>query len=292
MHGYGAFLGVARQSCKDHNKVMTKQQETVLIGGSGKTGRRVEARLRALGAPVRTASRSSSTRFDWDDESSWEPALRGAHAVYLTFYPDLAAPWAAERVGKLSRLAVELGAQKLVLLSGRGEHQVWPAERVVREAGAAFTIVRCAFFAQNFSEGHFRDSLLGGELAFPAGDVKEPFVDADDIADVVVAALTDERHAGKIYDLTGPRLLGFGEAVAEIAQVSGKPLSYRPVSSAQYAEALAPYLPAPEVAFLVELFQMLLDGHNALLTDGVQQALGRKPRDFRDYARDAASAWG
>lgn len=270
---------------------MTKQLETLLIGGAGKTGRRVEARLRASGVPVRVASRSSSTRFDWDDESTWEQALGSARAVYLTFYPDLAVPWAAERVSKLSRLAATRGAERLVLLSGRGEHQVWPSERAVREAGVAFTIVRCAFFCQNFSEGALVDGLRQGELAFPAGDVREPFVDTDDVADVVAAALTDERHAGQIYDLTGPRLLSFHEAVGEIARASGRSMRYTPVSGEAYASLLAPYLPAAEVAFLVELFGMLLDGHNSLLTDGVARALDRKPRDFVEYARDAASAW-
>lgn len=270
---------------------MTKQLETLLIGGAGKTGRRVEARLRERGVPVRMASRSSAARFDWADESTWEPALGDARAVYITVYPDLAAPWAAERVGKLARLATARGAERLVLLSGRGEHQVWPAERAVREAGAAFTIVRCAFFCQNFSEGAFVEGILGGELAFPAGEVREPFVDADDIADVVTAALTDERHAGQIYELTGPRLLSFGDATAEISRVSGRSVRYTPISGAAYQEMLAPYLPRDEAAFLVELFGTLLDGHNSLLADGVQRALDRRPRDFADYARGAASVW-
>ncbi len=270
---------------------MTKHLETLLIGGAGKTGRRVETRLRALGVPTRVASRSAATRFDWADETTWAAALGDAHAVYVTFYPDLAVPWAAERVGALARLAKVRGVERIVLLSGRGEHQVWPAERAVREAGMAFTIVRCAFFCQNFSEGTLLDGVLQGELAFPAGEVREPFVDAEDIADVVTAALTDERHAGQIYDLTGPRLLSFREAVAEITRVSGRTVSYTPVSGEAYAALLEPYLPPAEVAFLVELFGMLLDGHNSLLTDGVERALGRKPRDFGDYARDAVSAW-
>ncbi|RYZ09772.1 MAG: NmrA family transcriptional regulator [Myxococcales bacterium] len=270
---------------------MRNQLETLLIGGSGKTGRRVETRLRAKGVPVRVASRSAANRFDWNDESTWEPALGGARAVYITFYPDLAVPWAAERVGKLARLAAARGAERLVLLSGRGEHQVWPAERAVREAGAAFTIVRSAFFCQNFSEGALVDGVLHGELAFPAGEVREPFVDAEDVADVVAAALTDERHAGQIYDLTGPELLSFHDAVVEISRVSGRSVRYVPVSGAAYGELLAPFLPAEEASFLVDLFGMLLDGHNSLLTDGVERALGRKPRDFASYARDAASVW-
>lgn len=270
---------------------MKKQLETLLIGGAGKTGRRVAARLRARGVPVRVASRSAPTRFDWTDEGTWESALGGARAVYLTFYPDLAVPWAAERLGKLARLAVARGAERLVLLSGRGEHQVWPAEREVREAGADFTVVRSAFFCQNFSEGALLEGVLGGEVAFPAAEVREPFVDADDVADVVTAALVDAQHAGRIYDLTGPRLLTFREAAAEISMASGRDVRYTPVSGAAYGRSLAPYLPPSEVDFLVELFGMLLDGHNASLTDGVARALGREPRDFTEFARGAASAW-
>jgi uncharacterized protein YbjT (DUF2867 family) len=170
---------------------------------------------------------------------------------------------------------------------------VWPSERSVRESGASFTILRCAWFSQNFSESFLLEPVLEGNVAFPAAEVQEPFLDLEDIADVAVAALTDARHAGQIYDLTGPRLLSFAEAVQEIAHASQRAVRYTPVSNAAYAEALAAQLPRDQALLLSELFALLLDGHNALLTDGVERALGRKPRDFREYARDAAlsGAW-
>jgi len=272
---------------------MESKAMTVIVGGSGKTGRRVATRLHALGKSVRGVSRSSEIRFDWEQESTWAPALRGAKAMYLTYHPDLAFPGATEQVRKLTALAVESGIEHIVLLSGRGEPQVWPSERAVRESGASFTILRCAWFCQNFSEGHLLGPVLEGELAFPASDVREPFIDADDIADVALAALTDPRHAGEIYDLTGPALLSFSDAMQEIARVTGRSVRYAPISSEAYAETLAPHLPAEQVSFLVELFGQLLDGHNALLSDGVERALGRKPRAFSDYVRDAArtGAW-
>ena len=263
--------------------------QTVIVGGAGKTGRRGEQRLRSLGVPVRLASRSSSCRFDWDDRATWEPALRGAKAVYMTFAPDLALPGAAERVGGLAQLAAEIGAQRIVLLSGRGEHQVWPAERAVRDAGVPFTIVRCSWFAQNFSEGHLLESVLRGELALPATDATEPFVDVEDVADVVTAALTDSRHAGRIHDLTGPRLLSCPQALAAIGRASGRQLRFRAVSEAELGDGLAAVMPRPDAEFLASLFSQLLDGHNSLLTDGVERALGRPARDFEDYVRDAAA---
>ena len=261
---------------------------TLIVGGNGKTGRRVAERMRARGLPFRLASRSSAPAFDWNDESTWATALEGTRAAYLTYAPDLAVPWAAEHLRRFVQRAVGAGVENLVLLSGRGEPQVHPAEEAVRRSGVAFTIIEAAFFAQNFSEGLLAPA--DGEIVFPAGEVAEPFVDADDIADVAVAALTEDNHAGKTYELTGPRLLTFDAVAREIAAASGRPMRYRPVSSVEYAALLAPYMPAPEVAFLVELFAYLTDGHNAHLADGVECALGRPPRDFRDFARAAASA--
>lgn len=270
---------------------MANESSILILGGAGKTGRRVAERLAARGVAYHLASRSSARAFDWEQPETWAPALRGASALYLTYHPDLAMPGAAERVRELSDLATRSGVRQIVLLSGRGEHQVWPSERAVREAGGSFTILRCAWFMQNFSEGHLLGPLLDGELAFPAGATREPFIDCDDIADVAVAALTaPAAHAGQIYDLTGPALLSFADAVAEIGRVAGRALRYTPISLAAYAELLAPHLPAEQVTFFHDLFGMLLDGHNALLTDGVERALGRPPRDFHAFAQRAAQA--
>lgn len=265
--------------------------ETLILGGTGKTGSRVARRLAERGIGVRVASRAGQTRFDWDDDRTWPAAVRGATAAYLVYAPDLAAPGAADQVRRFTRLAVDHGVERLVLLAGRGEPQVAPAEHAVRESGVAFTILECAFFCQNFSEGMLAPEA--GAIVFPAGDVPEPFVDADDIADVAVAALTDSRHHGETYDVTGPGLVTFAGAAATIAAAAGRPIEYVPVSFDDYAGALAAHMAPDHVTFFIELFRSLLDGHNAHLGDGVERALGRKPRDFATYAREAAArgAW-
>lgn len=270
-----------------------EQQVTLILGGTGKTGRRVASRLRRRGLDVRIGSRTGAPPFDWEEPATWAPVLQGAQALYLAYHPDLAAPGAAAAIRRLSELAVSCGTRRIVLLSGRGEDEVLPSEQAVRDSGASFTILRSAFFSQNFSEGLFAEQVLSGELAFPAGQVSEPFIDAEDIADVAVAALTEAGHEGRTYELTGPRLLTFSEAIAEIAQATGRRIGYRSISKQAYAAALAAYLPADAADFLADLFAKVLDGHNAHLTDGVERALGRRPRDFRDYARAAAStgAW-
>src|SRR6188472_4535445 len=181
----------------------TAQHPIVVLGASGKTGRRIVERLRARALPVRPGSRSAHPPFDWEDPTTWAPALDGASAAYVSYFPDLAAPGAPEAVAALARVAVEAGVDRLVLLSGRGEHEAQRSEQELRRSGATWTVVRSSWFAQNFSEAHFRGPLLGGELALPAGEVGEPFIDADDIADVAVAALTEDGHAGQVYEVRG-----------------------------------------------------------------------------------------
>ena len=203
---------------------------TLVLGGTGKTGRRVVERLRARGLPVRMGSRSGEPPFDWEDRATWAPALQGVGSVYISYYPDIAVPGAVETVGSFAELAVASGVPRLVLLSGRGEREAELAEQAVHDSGADLTILRSTWFNQNFSESYFLDYLLEGEVALPAGDTGEPFVDADDIADVAVAALTDDRHIGQLYELTGPRLLSFAEAVAEIADATGREIRYAPIS--------------------------------------------------------------
>jgi uncharacterized protein YbjT (DUF2867 family) len=251
----------------------------------------VTQRLQARGLPIRIGTPSSQPPFDWDDQATWAPALRNIDAVYLTYYPDLASPGAAERVGAFADLAVATGARRLVLLSGRGEEGARAGEQAVRASGADWTIIRSAFMAQNFNEGFFLEPVRAGEVAFPAApDLAEPFIDADDIADVAVAALTDDRHVGQLYEVTGPRLLGWGQAVAEIAAAAGRPIRYLPVSLEEYASLLLDnQVPADYVKMLTDVFTEVLDGHNAWLGDGVQRALERPPRDFADYARAAAT---
>jgi uncharacterized protein YbjT (DUF2867 family) len=266
-----------------------KRKPTLVLGGTSKAGRRVVERLRARRVPTRVGSRSGEPPFDWEDPSTWPPALEGVESAYVSHYLD-AIPGAAETVSSFADLAVKSGVRRLVLLSGRGEEEAERAGKLVRDSGAELTILRSTWFAQNFSEEYWQEQVLAGEVALPAGNTPEPFVDADDIADVAVAALTDDRHIGHLYELTGPRLLTFEEAVGEIGQATGREIRYVPISVEEFAAAGAEQgLPGEMIDMLTYLFSEILDGRNAHLADGVQRALGREPRDFSDYARDAAA---
>ncbi|WP_336208626.1 NAD(P)H-binding protein [Nonomuraea sp. LPB2021202275-12-8] len=266
---------------------------TILVtGGTGKTGRRVADKLTALGLPVRIGSRSASPSFDWADPDTWAPALAGVRSVYVSYYPDLAYPGAVDVVRAFVEQAMAAGVGRLVLLSGRGEPQAELSERIVRESGAEWTIVRCGWFMQNFTESYLLDPVLEGVIALPAGDVAEPFVDVDDIADVAVAALSEEGHEGKLYELTGPRLLTFADVAAELSAVTGREIVYVPITGEEYAAAAAGLgVPEGEIGLLQTLFDEVLDGRNSYVTDGVSQALGRPARDFTDFAKANAQAW-
>lgn len=267
---------------------------TLVLGATGKTGRRVAERLEAAGVNVRRGSRAAVPSFDWQDPASWPAALEGVTSVYVSFFPDIAVPGAPEAIAAFVEQAEQAGVHRLVLLSGRGEAEAQRAEEIVAGSAMEWTVVRASWFAQNFSEGAFLESVLAGEVALPVGDVPEPFVDVDDIADVAVAALTEDGHHGQVYEVTGPRLLTFAEAVAEIAEASGHEITFVPIPLDAFTGYLAEAGEPQEVIdILAYLFTEVLDGRNAHVTDGVFRALGRQPRDFADYAATAAEngAW-
>lgn len=262
----------------------------LVIGATGKTGRRVAAGLEARGEPVRRASRGSAVPFDWETPETWAPALAGARSAYVTYFPDLAFPGAVERLEALSTVALAEGVGHLVLLSGRGEHHARMGEEVVRASGVDFTLIRAAWFAQNFSEGYLRDPILAGVLPMPGGDTPEPIIDIDDIADVAIEALTGQGHRGQLYEVTGPRLMTFAEMAAELGSAIGRPVRHIPISFDDFHANVA----QAGGSFVADVFTAIaretLDGRNASLADGVVRALGRAPRDFADFARDAAAA--
>lgn len=261
-----------------------------IIGGLGKTGGRVAERLTERGIKIRAASRSTTPRFDWQDRSTWRQALEGASAAYVTFQPDLAVGWAAEAISAFAKTAVEAGIGHIVMLSGRGEDGAVRSEEKLKAAGMDYTVLRASWFNQNFSEGAFVDGLLQGKLALPAGDVPEPFVDADDIADAAVECLADPSHRNQTYELTGPRALTFRQAISEIAAAANRAIDYETVSiDAFIAEMTAYGLPQETTDILHELFTQVLDGRNSPVMDGVGRILGRPARDFSDYARETAA---
>ena len=271
------------------NKTETSQNAegfTLVLGGSGKTGRRIVQRLKSRGVPTRVGSRSSSPSFDWNKPEHWDAILDGVTAAYISYSPDLAIPGATDSIQQFVDKAVERGVTRLVLLSGRGEQEAQACEKIVQAADVEWTVVRASWFMQNFSEGEFLQLVLGGTIALPAADIPEPFIDVNDIADVAVAALTEEGHAYETYEVTGPRLLTFSELANEISEAADREVGFVQIPAEAFAQGIAESGIPEDIAWLLNyLFDTVLDGRNAYVGDGVQRALGRKPADFSAFAQ-------
>jgi uncharacterized protein YbjT (DUF2867 family) len=264
---------------------------TLVLGATGKTGSRIVERLAHINVPTRMGSRSASPSFHWHREDGWDACLDGVEAIYINYAPDLAIPGAADSIQALVNKAKAYGVQRLVILSGRGEAEAQACEEIVQDSGLEWTVVRASWFNQNFSEGAFVGMVQAGQITLPIGDIPEPFVDVDDIADVVVAALSETGHASEVYEVTGPRMLTFKDVATELSKASNRTIAFTEIPHDAFVSGVAESGAPKEVVWLMDfLFTTVLDGRNAYLTDGVQRALGRQPKDFADYAKEVAAS--
>ena len=267
------------------------KKNILVIGGTGKTGRRVVKRLNQLGHNVRIGGRSSSPAFDWDDPSTYAPALQGMDRAYIVYYPDLAVPGAKEAIAALMEAVVKEGLEKVVLLSGKGEKEAEACEQIVAKSGVNYTLVRASWFNQNFSEGAFLDFVLSGQVAMPMPDAEIPFVDAEDIAEVVSKVLVDDAYNGETITVTGPSKLTIGEVVGMIAAATGKEIRYQPITMAEFTVGMkAAGLPDSYVWLLGYLFEEVLgNAENQVVSHDVEKILGRKAIEFSEYVEKTAA---
>ncbi len=262
----------------------------LVLGGTGKTGRRVVQRLEALGHEVRSASRASEPAFDWSDPEKWEAVLEGMDKAYVTYYPDLAVPGSKEAITQLVEIAERKGLNKLVILSGRGEPEAQECESIALKSNINTVVVRVDWFMQNFSEYFFLDPIRAGVLAAPQAETKIPFIDLDDVADVALEALLNERYSNEVLELTGPDLINFREVVGEISRATGRDIQYIPISIEEYTEMLRS-LEVPEdfIWLITYLFTNVLDGRNASTTNTIEEVLGRPAKSFSTFAKEIAA---
>ncbi|RAS57939.1 uncharacterized protein YbjT (DUF2867 family) [Lentzea atacamensis] len=259
-----------------------KSSTVLVLGATGKTGRRV---TELLGQAARPASRSSATKFDWADPDTWEPALSGTTAVYVV------PPENPALLADFVPLAVKSGVTRLVLLSMRGAPDGDPFEAAIKDSGVEWTILRPTWFMQNFDEDMFAAPVQHGELAVPAGQGIHPFIDVVDVAEVAVTALTEPGHAGQTYELSGPESLSFPEMLARIVAVTGNPVLYTDVAPEEFAATLRGLGYPDEIADLVTMLLVRVrTGAESHLSDGVQRVLGREPRTFADYLGSSSFA--
>ncbi|OJF15646.1 Rossmann-fold NAD(P)-binding domain-containing protein [Couchioplanes caeruleus] len=261
---------------------------TLVLGATGSVGGRVAARLRALGEPVRAASRHADTRFDWADETTWEPALDGVGRLFLM------APDGVDVDPGFLRLAADT-IGRVVLLSSRSievmrDERLLNAERLVRESGMDWTIVRSDWFDQNFDEGPFHAAVLAGELSVPLEDCRQTFVDLEDVKEVAVRALLEAGHSQRTYEVTGPQALSFAEACAVIGAAAGRTVTFHGSPQEYRRSQAALGRPEEELDAEIEAFAALRVLDDSQPLDTVERVTGRPARTFEQYAADAAAA--
>ena len=267
-----------------------KTESILVIGGTGKTGRRVVEQLQNRAIEPRIGSRQASPGFDWDDKDTWVNALNGIEKMYVTYYPDLAVPGAKEAIQSLTYLAKEMGVKKMVLLSGKGETEAEACERIVIDSGMNYTIVRASWFNQNWSESFFLDPILSGEVALPMSDVLIPFVDANDIAEVAATVLLHDSYNGEIIEVTGPELITFKDIISIISKTSNRSLNFYDITLDQYIDGMRQMQLPNDVVWLIEyLFShVLTNPKNQLVVNDIERILGRKAKTFLEYAHETA----
>ena len=267
------------------------KRNILVIGGTGKTGKRIVKLLNNLGHQVRVGSRKGTPAFDWHHPEGWSAAVEGIEAIYISYQPDLAVPGALEAIEALVKVAKKSHVKKLVLLSGKGEREAQLCEQLVIHSGLDYAIVRANWFNQNFSENFLVEGILKGHVALPFAEAKIPFVDANDIAEVAVSALTEDQHNGKIYELTGPEGLTFEEAVSLISKASGREIQFTGISVKAYVAAMRQQNVPEDFIWLIEyLFtEVLGNPDNSEITNDIEKVLGRKPIGFKEYVEKTVS---
>ncbi|WP_339708250.1 NmrA family NAD(P)-binding protein [uncultured Kriegella sp.] len=265
-------------------------ENILVIGATGKTGSRVVEQLQNRSLKPRIGSRNATPGFDWSDKDTWVDSLKGIDSMYVTYYPDLAVPGAKEAIESLTYLSKEMGVKKMVLLSGKGEVEAESCEQIVVNSGMQYTIVRASWFNQNWSESFFLDPILSGQIALPMADTPIPFVDAEDIAEVAVEALLNDKHNGEIIEITGPELISFKEVVNTIAAATNRNLEFNEITLEQYVQGMQKMQVPADFIWLIEyLFShVLANPENQVISHVIEMVLGRKARSFASYVSKTA----
>jgi uncharacterized protein YbjT (DUF2867 family) len=268
-----------------------KTENILVIGGNGKTGRRVAENLTQLGHNVRVVGRKTNPAFDWENTDTYDAALKDMDRAYIVYYPDLAVPGSRDAISTLTKKALEAGLEKVVLLSGKGETEAEACEEIVVNSGLNYTLVRASWFNQNFSEGAFLEFILNGVVALPMPEARIPFVDVNDIADVVSKAILDDSYNGQTITVTGPQKRTFKEVVEIMAEAIDKHIQFVSISIDEFKEGMKQAgLPDSYVWLFGYLFQEVLGNpENQEVSDDVAQVLGRPAIDFETFAKQTAA---
>ena len=265
--------------------------DTVLLtSGFGKTGRAIAERLSVQGLGFCAASRTTPTKFDWKDKATWPTALKGKKSVYLCFAPDIVLPGSRQCISDFIKTAEQYDCEKLVLLSCRGVEEAEACETIVHQSNLETTVVRSSWFFQNFLEDDFARMITEGALTLPSADIEEPYIDVEDVADVIVKVLTEAGHTGKTYEITGSQSLSFRQMAKEMSDAFGRTIQLCDTPHRKFVFDLAGSSAPSEVIWLFDfLFDYILDGRNSRPTNRFFGLMGRHPRSIQEFLASVAA---
>jgi uncharacterized protein YbjT (DUF2867 family) len=273
------------------------KNSVLVLGATGKTGSRVVRKLSERGIFVRRAARTGAdVNFDWDDPTTFGAALREVSGAYV-IAPVLRVDFAGV-VSSFLDEAERAGVEHVTLLSAYGmEHA--PAEVALRaveldlaaRASLSHSILRPAWFMQNFSETFLKP--VDDEIVVPCGTGSEAFVNAEDIASIAAATLSDpERHAGRAYAPTGPEALTVADAARLISRAAGRKITYRDTDRNEWVDAMIRAgLPADYGAVLRSLTETIASGQGSRPNGDVLAVTGVAPMHFAEFAANTVPAW-
>ena len=277
----------------------------LVTGGTGSTGTALAARLQSADLPVRIASRqpapnTAQVRFDWEDETTYGPALGGVEAVYLVAPVSAADPALTrypERVMvPFLRRALDAGVRRAVLLSSSAIPEGGPAlgqvHQAVREMMPEWSVLQPSWFMQNFVNALRPGIQNDGEIVTATGDGQVGFIDVGDIAEVAFYALANAEPHNQAHILTGPQALSYSDAAAIISEAAQRPVRHVSISTQQLQERFMGFgMPAAYAALLAGLDEGIKHGAQDRTTTAVEDVTGRPPKSFAAFARENAEAW-
>jgi uncharacterized protein YbjT (DUF2867 family) len=270
--------------------------ELVLVtGASGKTGRHLLHELDARGIPARPATRHSTIPLDWEDPTTWEPALDGVTSAYLVAPATVPDPYGA--VIDFLELATARGISRLVFLSMSsippGDLAHGRVHRWLIENADDFAVLRPSVFLQNFSEGPFSASIATeGAIYSNTGDGRVSFIDAADIAAVAACVLAAPGTLADDLVLTGPHACSFDDVASAIGAALGRRIEHRRVSDEDLAARFEQHGIPASTAFLLALaYSTIAGGGEDFTTDVVMSFTGRPPTSVATFAARHVSSW-
>jgi len=262
----------------------------LVTGGTGKTGRLVAEQLAVRGVDARAATRhpasADQVRFDWDDATTYGPALDGVTSVYLVAPTDrteqlpVMRPFLDQAVARVPGRLVLLSASSLAEGGPMmGEVHAW-----IHAHAPRWTVLRPSWFMQNFTTQHL-PSIINEECVYSATrDGRVPFIDTADIAAVAVEALTNPTLASDDHVLTGPEALTYDEVAKAITDASGRPVRHRRLSVEELAARYAGFgIPHHYASMLAGMDEAIANGTEDRTTMEVPQIIGRPANDLANF---------